>query len=75
MGVLKSKGYLKEISINSDKTFYDTNTTDHHHFFDQNNNELTDFYDEDMSNIKIKKNIPGKKIKSIEVLVKIANNN
>ena len=75
VGVLKSKGYLKEISINSDKTFYDTNTTDHHHFFDQNNNELTDFYDEDMSNIKIKKNIPGKKIKSIEVLVKIANNN
>ena len=73
--ILKSKGHLKEISINSDKTFFDTNISNHHHFFNENTNELTDYYDEDISRIKIKKNIPGKKIKSIEVLVKIANNN
>ena len=30
----KEKGYLKEISINSDKSYFDTNTTNHHHFFD-----------------------------------------
>ena len=73
--ILKSKGHLKEISINSDKTFFDTNISNHHHFFNENTNELTDFYDEDISRIKIKKNIPGKKVKSIEVLVKIANSN
>ena len=73
--VLKSKGHLKEISINSDKTFFDTNISNHHHFFNENTSELTDFYDEDVSQIKIKKNLPGKKIKSIEVLVKVANNN
>ena len=73
--VLKSKGHLKEISINSDKTFFDTNISNHHHFFNENTNELTDFYDEDISRIKIKKNIHGKKVKSIEVLVKIANSN
>ena len=28
----KDKGYLKEISINSDKSYFDTNTTNHHHF-------------------------------------------
>ena len=28
----KKKGYLKEISINSDKSYYDTNVTNHHHF-------------------------------------------
>ena len=28
----KKKGYLKEISINSDKSYFDTNTTDHQHF-------------------------------------------
>ena len=72
---MKSKGHLKEISINSDKTFFDTNISNHHHFFNENTCELTDFYDEDISEIKIKKNIPGKKIKSVEVLVKIANNN
>ena len=71
----KDKGYLKEISINSDKTFFDTNISDHHHFFKENTSELTDFYDEDIGQIKIKKTIPGKKIKSVEVLVKVANNN
>jgi Fe2+/Zn2+ uptake regulation proteins len=29
----KEKGYLKEISINSDKSYFDTNVTNHHHFF------------------------------------------
>ena len=28
----KNKGYLKEISINSDKSYFDTNTTHHNHF-------------------------------------------
>ena len=28
----KKKGYLKKISINSDKSYFDTNTTIHHHF-------------------------------------------
>ncbi|MFZ9097819.1 MAG: Fur family transcriptional regulator, partial [Methylophilaceae bacterium] len=28
----KKKGYLKEISINSDKSYFDTNTSVHHHF-------------------------------------------
>ena len=38
----KNKGYLKEISINSDKSYFDTNTTNHHHFFDEDTNELID---------------------------------
>tara|TARA_Y100000590_G_C14896433_1_gene704687 strand:- start:69 stop:485 length:417 start_codon:yes stop_codon:yes gene_type:complete len=71
----KRKGYLKEISINSDKSYYDTNISNHHHFFNESTNELIDLKDSDVGNIKIKKNIPGKKITSIEVLVKIANNN
>ena len=71
----KDKGYLKEISINSDKTYFDTNIKNHHHFFDENKKELLDLSDSDVGNIKIKKTLPGKKIKSIEVLVKIANSN
>ena len=71
----KSKGYLKEISINSDKSYFDTNVSNHHHFFNESTNELIDLKDKDVGNIKIKKTIPGKKIKSIEVLVKIANSN
>ena len=71
----KRKGYLKEISINTDKSYFDTNVSNHHHFFDESKNELIDLIDKDISNLKIKKHIPGKKIKSIEVLVKIENDN
>tara|TARA_Y100000996_G_scaffold127801_1_gene96916 strand:+ start:418 stop:834 length:417 start_codon:yes stop_codon:yes gene_type:complete len=72
---LKNKGYLKEISINSEKTYFDTNISNHHHFFDESKRELIDLDDKDVGKIKIKKTVPGKKITSIEVLVKIANNN
>ena len=71
----KKKDYLKEISINSNKSYFDTNVTNHHHFFNESTNELIDLKDKDVGKIRIKKNIPGKKIKSIEVLVKIANSN
>ena len=71
----QKKGYLKEIAINSNQTYFDTNTTDHHHFFDEKKNELIDLNDEDVHPIKIKKNIPGKKIKSVEVLVRIDTEN
>ena len=71
----KKKGYLKEISIDREKTYFDTNTSNHHHFLDISTNELIDLKEDDVHNIKVKKNLPGKKIKSIEVLVKIENNN
>ena len=71
----KDKGYLKEISINSDKSYFDTNTTNHHHFFDEDTNELIDCDNNDIEKINIKKNITGKKIKSVEVLIKVASDN
>ena len=71
----KKKGYLKEIAINSNQAYFDTNTSDHHHFFDEKEKELTDLENKDVDPIKIKKTIPGKKIKSIEVLVKVDTDN
>ena len=71
----KDKGYLKEISINSDKSYFDTNITNHHHFYDEDTNELIDCDDSHIEKINIKKNITGKKINSIEVLIKVASDN
>ena len=67
----EKKGYLKEIAINSSQTYFDTNTTDHHHFFDEKHKKLIDLENEDVLPIKIKKTIPGKKIKSVELLVRV----
>ena len=71
----KKKGYLKEISVNKEKSYFDTNTSEHHHFLDIKTNELIDLKKEHVDNIRIKKNLPGKKINSIEVLVKVENSN
>tara|TARA_B000000557_G_C20776725_1_gene444554 strand:+ start:416 stop:832 length:417 start_codon:yes stop_codon:yes gene_type:complete len=67
----KKSGYLKQVNIDSNHSYFDTNTSHHHHFFDETSNELIDINNEDIKKIELKKNIPGKKIKSVEVLVKI----
>ena len=69
------KGYLKEISINSDKSYFDTNTSSHHHFYDEDDHKLIDCNVNDIDPINIKKNTTGKKINSIEVLIRVASDN
>ena len=67
----KKKGYLKEIPINSDQSYFDTNTSHHHHFYDEGQKNLIDIDDADVEPVKINTKIPGKRIKSVEVLVKV----
>ena len=69
----RDKGHLKEISINSDKSYFDTNIKIHHHFFDNSTKELIDISQDQVEEIKIKTSLPGKKINSVEVLVKVEN--
>ena len=71
----EKKGYLKQISINSDKSYFDTNTSAHHHFYDEDTHELIDCDENDIDTINVKKNITGKKINSVEVLVRVASDN
>ena len=67
----EKKGYLKQIPINSNQTYFDTNITDHHHFYDLKEEKLIDLENSDVGPINILKRINGKKIKSVEVLVKL----
>ena len=67
----EKKGYLKQIPINSNQTYFDTNISNHHHFYDVKDQKLIDLDNSDVGPIKILKKIDGKKIKSVEVLVKL----
>ena len=73
--VFKEKGYLKEISLKGNKTFFDTNTKHHHHFYDEDMSQLVDIEDKNISVNYLPKIPSGKKVKSIEVLVKIEDHN
>ena len=70
----KNNGYLKEISLQGNKTFFDTNSKNHHHFYDQDTGDLVDIKNEDIILSKLPSTPKGKKIKEIEVTVSIANN-
>ena len=69
----KKKGYVKEISLGNDKSYFDTNISSHHHFYDTKTNELIDI---DSSKIELR-NIPnppkGKSIKEIDVVINVEN--
>ena len=67
----KKKGYLKQIPLNSNQAYFDTNVTEHHHFYDLDEEKLIDLENSDVGPINIYKKINGKKIKSVEVLVKL----
>mgnify|MGYP001220491781 FL=1 len=71
----KKKGYLKEIPINSDQSYFDTNTSHHHHFYDESQKDLIDLDEADVEPVKINTKIPGKKIKSVEIIVKVEDDN
>ena len=71
----EKKGYLKEIPIDTNQSYFDTNITDHHHFYDIAEKKLIDLKQTDVGPINIQKTIPGKKIKSVEVLVKLETDN
>ena len=71
----KNNGYLKEISLQGNKTFFDTNTKTHHHFYDKETGNLMDINNEEILVSKIPSAPKGKKIKDIEVTVNLENNN
>ena len=71
VNVFKEKGYIKEIPLKGNKTFFDTNTKHHHHFYDEDMSQLVDIEEKNISVNYLPKIPSGKKIKSLEVLVKI----
>ena len=75
VNVFKKKGYLREIPLEGKKTFFDTNTSLHHHFYDEDTEKLIDINNEKISVNNIPAFPYGKSVKGIEVMVRIATNN
>ena len=71
----KKNGYLKEISLKGNTTFFDTNTRNHHHFYDEDTGKLLDIKNEDILVGKVSYIPNGKKIREIEVTIRIASDN
>ena len=71
----KKSGYLKEISLKGNKTFFDTNTKRHHHFYDEDSSQVIDIKNDTLSINNLPNAPNGKKIKDIEITIRVASNN
>ena len=73
VNAFKKKGCLKEVPLEGNKTYFDTNISSHHHFYDEDTEKLIDINNEKIS----VRNIPdfplGKSIKGVEITIRIAN--
>ena len=69
----KNAGHLKEVEVKGNKTYFDTNVSNHHHFYDSETSELIDIDANEVVIQKIPKAPNGKKIKNVEVFINLKN--
>ena len=69
----KKAGHLSEVDVRGNKTYFDTNITNHHHFYDNDTSELIDIDANEVVIQKIPKAPNGKKIKNVEVFINLKN--
>ncbi|MBJ7536019.1 transcriptional repressor [Rhodomicrobium vannielii ATCC 17100] len=64
-------GILREVAIESSKTYFDTKINDHFHFFFEKNGSLVDIDTADIKVENLPKPPPGTEIARIDVLVRL----
>jgi len=64
-------GLLREIGVDTQRCYFDTNTSDHHHFFFEKTNCLEDIKSEEMVLASIPKIPDGTAIKRIDIVIRL----
>ena len=64
-------GLLREVAVDGSKTYFDTNTQDHHHFFVEDDNEVMDIPAGQMGVGRIPDPPDGYEISRIDVVVRL----
>jgi Fur family transcriptional regulator, iron response regulator len=67
----KSAGLLRELAIEGDRSYFDTNTSNHFHFFDNEKHELMDIVAEGVNVVGMPAIPAGKMIDRIDVIVRL----
>ncbi len=64
-------GLLREIAVDGSKTYFDTNTSKHHHFLIEETNQLVDIPDNLVGILKLPDPLEGMEISSVDVVVRL----
>lgn len=65
-------GLLREVAVNGSKSYFDTNTSDHHHYFVENENRLIDLDQENGIRVEGIPDVPeGMEITHVDVVIRL----
>lgn len=73
LGLFADKGLLREVIIDPNKVFYDTNTEHHHHFYNTSDSSLIDIDSNDIAISNIPTLPKGTDVESVDVIIKVSN--
>lgn len=65
-------GILREIVVDASRSYFDTNTTFHHHFFDETNGDLMDIPGDRVTIGNLPDAPTGTKVTRVDVVVRVA---
>jgi len=73
LGLFAEKGLVREIFINSSRTFYDSNTSRHHHFYNVDTGDLIDMK-ERLVPLFLHSDLPqGTAMETIDLVIRVRN--
>jgi len=64
-------GLLREVAVDGSKTYFDTNTSEHHHFFVEDDNQVIDIPEGRMGIDNVPEPPEGYEISRIDVVVRL----
>ena len=65
-------GLLREIVVDANRCYFDTNVTEHHHFFFEDTNRLEDIHGDDITISKFPAPPTGKTLRRVDVVIRIS---
>ena len=67
-----NSGLLREIVVDLNRCYFDTNTAEHHHFFYEENNRLEDIHSDDIIISKLPPLPAGKNLRRVDVVIRVS---
>lgn len=64
-------GLLREIAVEAGRSYFDTNTTDHHHFYFENDGHLEDVLSADVVVSSLPSPPQGSRISRVDVVIRV----
>ena len=64
-------GLMREIVVDSQRSYFDTNVTDHHHFFHESSNRLQDIPAEEVRVSRLPGTPAGTRVRRVDVIVRL----